>query len=80
MVVAAVIGFCVVLLVLAFLLPRASRPVQSGGDRTLAVGQRAGSSAPGFLGRLLQKPFSTGRKAVNKSGSAGRRGRSKMPV
>jgi hypothetical protein len=80
MVVAAVIAFCIVLLVLAFLLPRASRPVQTGGDRTLAVGQRAGSTAPGFLGRLFQKPFSSGRKAVNKSGSAGRRGRSKMPV
>jgi hypothetical protein len=80
MVVAAVIAFCVVLLVLAFVLPRASRPVQSGGDRTLSVGQRAGGSAPGFLGRLFQKPFSSGRKAVNKSGSAGRSGRGKLPV
>ena len=80
MVVVAVIGFCLVLIVLAFLLPRASRPVQSGGDRTLSLGQRAGSSAPGFLGRLFQKPFSSGRKAVNKSGSAGRRGRGKLPL
>ena len=80
MVVAAVIGFCLVLVVLAFLLPRLSRPVERGGDRTLAVGQRAGSAAPGPLGRLFQKPFSSGRKAVGKSGSAGRRGRSKMPV
>lgn len=80
MVVAAVIGFCLVLLVLAFLLPRLSRPVQSGGDKTLAVGQRAGGAAPGFLGRWFQKPFQSSRKAVNKSGSAGRRGRGKMPV
>jgi hypothetical protein len=80
MVVAAVIGFCLLLLVLAFLLPRLSRPVERGGDRTLAVGQRAGSAAPGPLGRLFQKPFSTGRKAVGKSGSAGRRGRGKMPL
>ena len=80
MVVAAVIGFCVVLLVLAFLLPRMSSHVERGGDRTLAVGQRAGGAAPGFLGRLFQKPFAQGRKAVGKSGSAGRRGRGKMPV
>ena len=80
MVIAAVIGFCIVLLVLAFLVPRMSRPVQNAGDRTLAVGQRGGSMAPGFLGRLFQKPFSGGRKAVNRSGSAGRRGRGKMPV
>ena len=80
MVVAAVIAFCVLLVVLAFVLPRWSRPVQSGGDRTLAVGQRAGGSAPGFLGRWFQKPFSSGRKAVNKSGSAGRRGRGKLPL
>jgi hypothetical protein len=80
MVVAAVIAFCIVLVVLAFVLPRMSRPVQSGGDRTLAVGQRAGGSAPGFLGRLFSRPFSSGRKAVNKSGSAGRRGRGKLPL
>jgi hypothetical protein len=80
MVVAAVLGFCVLLLILAFLVPRLSRPVQSAGDRTLGAGQRAGGSAPGVLGRLFQKPFQSSRKAVNKSGSAGRRGRSKLPV
>jgi hypothetical protein len=80
MVVAGVIVFCLVLVVLAFLAPRMSTRVQRGGDRTLAAGQRTGSKAPGFLGRLLQKPFGGGRKAVNRSGSAGRRARSKMPV
>ncbi len=80
MVVGAVIAFCVLVLILAFLLPRLSRPVQNAGDRTLGVGQRAGGKAPGFLGRLFSKPFGTGRKAVNKSGSAGRRGRGRMPV
>jgi hypothetical protein len=80
MVVAGVIAFCVLILVLAFLAPRLSRPVQSAGDRTLGVGQRAGGSAPGFLGRLFSKGFGKSRNAVNKSGSAGRRGRSKMPV
>ena len=80
MIVAGVIVYCVLILVLAFLLPRLSRPVQSAGDRTLGAGQRAGGAAPGFLGRLFSKGFGTGRRAVNKSGSAGRRGRSKMPL
>lgn len=78
MVVAGVIAFCILLLVLAFLAPRLSRPVQNAGDRTLGVGQRTGGKAPGFLGRLFSKPFGTGRKAVNRSASAGRRGRGKL--
>jgi hypothetical protein len=80
MVVGAVVAFCVLILVLAFLVPRLSRPVQNAGDRTLGVGQRAGGSAPGFIGRLFSKSFGTGRRAVNRSGSAGRRGRGKLPV
>jgi hypothetical protein len=80
MLVGAVIAFCILVLVLAFLAPRLSRPVQNAGDRTLGVGQRAGGKAPGFLGRLFSKPFGTSRRAVNKSGSAGRRGRSKLPL
>jgi hypothetical protein len=80
MVIGAVIAICIVLLVLAFLLPRLSRGPQRGVDKTLGVGQSAGGKAPGFLGRLFQKPFSTSRKATNKSAAAGRRGRGKMPV
>jgi hypothetical protein len=80
MVIAGVIVFCLILVVLAFLVPRLSTHAQRGGDRTLAVGQRTGGKAPGFLGRWLQKPFGSGRKAVNRSGSAGRRARDKMPL
>jgi hypothetical protein len=72
MVVAAVIGFCVLVLVLAFLLPRLSWPVQRAGDRTLGVGQRAGGMAPGRLGRWFSKPFGASRRAVNRSGETGR--------
>jgi hypothetical protein len=79
MTVAVIIGFCALLVVLAFLLPRLSRPVERGGSGLLGIGQRAGAKAPGPLGRLLQKPFSKSRRAVHKSGSAGRRGRSKAP-
>ena len=80
MVIGGVIAFCILIAILAFLVPRMSRPVQSAGDRTLGVGQRAGGKAPGFIGRLFSKSFGTSRRAVNKSGSAGRRGRSKMPL
>ena len=80
MTVAIVIGFCVLLLVLAFLVPRLSRPVERGGDRTLAVGQRAGGKAPGPIGRMLSKGFGFQRKAVNKSGSTGRRARGRSPL
>jgi uncharacterized protein DUF6411 len=78
--IAVIIVVCVVLLVLAFLLPRLSRRPQRGVDRTLSLGQRAGGKAPGPLGRVLQKPFSTSRKATNKSAEAGRRGRRKLPL
>jgi hypothetical protein len=80
MTIVIIAGLCVVLLVLAFLLPRLSRGPQRGVDKSLGVGQRAGSKAPGALGRLLQKPFSKSRKATNKSASLGRRGRGKLPV
>ena len=45
------------MIILAFLVPRLSRPVERGGSGALGVGQRAGSKAPGPLGRLLSKPF-----------------------
>jgi hypothetical protein len=79
MTIVAVIGFCVVLLVLAFLAPRLSRYFQKAGDKPLEVGQRAGGSAPGKIGELLSKPFGKSRKAVRKSGSKGREGRAKAP-
>ena len=79
MLIAAIIVFCVVLFVLAFLFPRMSGPVERGGDAPLRVGQRAAGEAPGRFGRWFQKPFSSSRKAVHKSGSAGRKSRFKLP-
>jgi hypothetical protein len=75
----AIIAFCLVLLVLAFLAPRLSRHFQRAGEKPLEAGQSAAGKAPGKLGDWLRKPFSTSRKAVSKSGSEGRQGRSKMP-
>lgn len=78
MLVAAVIAFCLVLLVLAFLAPRLSRYFQAAGEKPMQVGQQAGGKAPGKFGKWLQKPFSTSRKAMQKSGAKGREGRAKV--
>jgi hypothetical protein len=80
MTIALVVAFCVLLLILAFLAPRLSRHPERGGQRALGAGSRGAGKAPGRLGRWLRKPFQTSQKAVAKSGSAGRRGRGKMPI
>jgi hypothetical protein len=80
MLIAAIAGFCVLLLILAFLAPRLSRGPERGGQKVLGVGSRGAGKAPGPLGRWLRKPFQTSQKAVSKSGSAGRRGRGRMPL
>jgi hypothetical protein len=80
MLIAGIVVVCILLLVLAFLAPRLSRHPQRGVDKTLGVGQSAGASLPGFLGRWAQKPFSSSRKATNKSASKGREGRGKLPL
>jgi hypothetical protein len=79
MLIAAIVAFCVLLFLVAILAPRISRYLQRGGDKSLSAGQRAGGKAPGVLGRLAQKPFGKSREAVDESGSAGRRVRSKLP-
>jgi Family of unknown function (DUF6411) len=79
MTVVVIVAVCIVLLVLAFLLPRLSRGPQRGVDRTLGVGQRGAGKAPGKLGTLLQKPFSHSRRATNRSAQKGREGRAKLP-
>jgi hypothetical protein len=80
MTIAIIIGVCVLLLILGFLVPRLSTKPQRGVDRTLGVGQQAGGKAPGILGRLFSKSFGTSRRATNRSASAGRRGRGKLPL
>jgi hypothetical protein len=80
MLIAAVIVFCIVLVVLAFLAPRLSRYFQEAGDKPLGAGQRAGSKAPGESGYWLQKPFEKARNAIRKSGAKGRQGRARSPL
>lgn len=79
MLIAAIIGFCLLILVLAFLLPRLSTRFQRAGEKPLQVGQRTSGRAPGKLGEWLQKPFGKSRRAVGKSGSEGRKARAKAP-
>ena len=80
MTIAIIVGVCVILLVLGFLVPRHSSGPQRGVDRTLGAGQRAGGKAPGILGRFFSKGFGTSRRATNKSASTGRRARAKLPL
>ena len=80
MTIAIILAVCIVLLILAFLLPKASWWPQKGVDKTLGSGQQAASKLPGKAGELAQKPFSSSRKATNKSAQKGREGRSKMPT
>jgi hypothetical protein len=50
MLIGGVIAFCVLLLVLAFLLPRLSRPVEKGGSGALGLGQGAQAKLPAGWG------------------------------
>jgi hypothetical protein len=80
MTIAAIAAFCVLILILAFLFPRLSRGPERGGEKIIGAPTKATSKAPGKLGKWLSKPFSSGQKAVSKSGSAGRKGRGKLPL
>ena len=80
MLIAGIIVVCIILLILAFLLPRMSWWPQKGVDRTLGTGQRTAGKLPGKAGDLAEKPFQTSRKAANRSAQKGREGRSKMPT
>ena len=80
MLIAAVIVFCVFLLVLAFLLPRLSHAPQRGGQKAAGKGaQGARKAGPGKLGEWFAKPFHSASKWMGKSGRAGRKGRDKAP-
>jgi Family of unknown function (DUF6411) len=80
MLIGGVIALCVVLFLLALIAPRLSRHPQRGVDRAWGLGARGGSKAPGKLGRWLAKPFTTGRKASDRSAAAGRKSRDKLPL
>jgi hypothetical protein len=78
MIIGAVIGFCILLLILAFLFPRLSRHPERGGQKVMSTGSRGASKAPGKLGRWLSKPFNSSSKAISKSAATGRRARGEV--
>ncbi len=67
------------LLILAFLIPRLSQAPERGGSKVVGAPTKVTDKAPGKLGKLLSKPFRSSQKAIHKSGSSGRKGRDKMP-
>ncbi len=79
MLIAAVVGICVLLALLGFLVPAISNHARRGSDKGFSVGRRAGSKAPGPIGRLLSKSFGKSQNAADRSHSAGQRARSKFP-
>ncbi len=79
MLIGAIIALCVILAILGFLLPRLSDHARRGTDKGFSLGRRVGSQAPGPIGRLLSKSLSKSQRAADKSHSAGKRGRSKLP-
>jgi Family of unknown function (DUF6411) len=79
MVIGVVIGICVLLLILGFLVPRLSDHARRGSDKGFSMGQRAGSKAPGPIGRLLSKSFGKSQRAADKSHSTGKSARQKLP-
>jgi hypothetical protein len=79
MLIAGVIALCILLAILGFLLPRLSDHARRGADKGFSTGARAGSKAPGPIGRLLSKSFGTSQRAADKSHSAGKKARFKSP-
>jgi hypothetical protein len=77
--IAAVVAICILLAVLGFLLPRLSDHARRGADKGFSTGARAGSKAPGPIGRLLGKSFGTSQRAADKSHSAGKKARFRSP-
>ena len=56
MIIGGIIAICIVLAILAFLLPRLSHGPQKGVDKTLGAGQSAGGEGPGPARSAVQKP------------------------
>jgi hypothetical protein len=79
MLIGAVIGICVLLAVLGFLVPSLSNHARRGSDKGFSLGRRAGGKAPGPIGRLLSKSFGKSQRAADRSHSAGQRARFKLP-
>ena len=74
MTIAIIVGVCVILAILAFLLPRLSTHAQRGVDSTLGAGESVAGSAPGKLGDWLRKPFQSSTQGGEQERPEGPRG------
>jgi len=74
-----VVAAVILLFLFAFVAPRLSWWPQRGVDKALGSGARGAGKAPGKTGRWLAKPFTKSRQATDKSASAGRKSRAKLP-
>lgn len=79
MLIAVVIGICILLAILGFLAPSLSNYARRGSDKGFSLGQRAGGKAPGPIGRLLSKSVGKSQRAADKSHTAGKDTRQKLP-
>jgi hypothetical protein len=78
MLIVGVVAICVVLFLLALLLPRLSRGPQRAVDQGFGGAAQAASHAPGLLGRWLPKPLRSSRRVADKSAAAGRKAHHKV--
>ena len=74
-----VVAAVLVLFVLGLLAPRLSKKAQGKLDTKLEDAAREALKAPGRFGRWLAEPFLESEKAADKSSSAGRKTRFKLP-
>ena len=63
MIIAAVVGVCILVAVIAFLVPRFSGQAERGGKKPFSLGSRGASKAPGKAGELASKPFQKAQEA-----------------
>jgi hypothetical protein len=69
----------VVLFLLGFVAPHLSEKEQYRLDKLLVKGAGEARHVPGKVGDWLAKPFTTSRKAADKSSTTGRKVRWKLP-
>ena len=79
MLIAAIVGLCILLALLGFLVPALSDRAKRGTDKGFSLGQRATSKTPRPIDSLLTKSLGKSQRATSKSHAAGKKSRFKLP-
>jgi hypothetical protein len=74
-----IVAAAVALFLLGFVAPHLSEKEEYRLDRLLVKGASEARHVPGKAGDLLAKPFTTARKAADKSTAEGRKARWRLP-